>query len=194
VEPNTQKTEEAIRQAESAIRAVVGKLNATSDVRRADSDDVAQILRMHIAEKAAEHDPSRSSLKTFIERIVVNKIRDILDGQHAQCRDSRKESNSLDEPEIAPDGEIGSFGETLDQEDALRRAGMLPWPADEALVMDVKMVLENLSALDRLTCEALAINKSLRETAKDLGIHVETLRQRMRRIRAIFEAWGIHGV
>lgn len=43
------KIEEAIRQAESAIRAAVGHLIATSGVRPADGDDVAQTLRIHVA-------------------------------------------------------------------------------------------------------------------------------------------------
>jgi len=190
---NTQKTQEAIRQAESAIRAVVGKLIETSSVRRAEGEDVAQILRIHVAGKAAEHDPSRSSLKTFIERIVQNKIRDILDGQRAGCRDSRKEARSLDEEVITSDGEDGTFADTVDIGDALRRAGLLPWPDDEALIIDVKVVLEDLSEVDRLTCDVLSATKSLREAAGDLGIHVETLRQRVAKIRAEFVARGITG-
>jgi len=193
VETHKQDPEEAIRQAESAIRAVVGKLIGTSGVRKADSDDVAQILRIHVAGKAAEHDPARSSLKTFIERIVQNKVRDILEDGHAQCRDPRKESRSLDEPEFAAEGEACTFGETIDIEESLRRAGLLPWPDDEALIIDVKLVLEDLSEVDRFTCAVLAATKSLREAAGDLGIHVETLRQRVAKIRAEFVARGIAG-
>lgn len=188
---DTQQTREAIRQAESAIRAVVGKLNETSGVRKADSDDVAQILRIHVAGKASEHDPARSSLKTFIERIVQNKVRDILEGQRAGCRDSRKEAHSLDEEAITTDGEDGTFADTINIGDALRRAGLLPWPDDEGLIIDVKLVLEDLSDVDRLTCDVLAATKSLREAANDLGIHVETLRQRLAKIRAQFVARGI---
>jgi len=68
--------DEAIRQAERTIRAVVGKLIGTTGIRESDADDIAQILRIHVAEKAARHDPARASLRTFIERIVANKIRD----------------------------------------------------------------------------------------------------------------------
>lgn len=190
---NTQKAQEALRQAETAIRAVVGKLIATSDVRPADSEDVAQDLRLHVARKAGTHDPARSSLKTFIERIVANKVRDILEERHAECRDSRKVGRSLDEPEITPEGDETTFGESLDLADTLRRAGLLPWPADDALTVDVKLVLEDLSEMDRLTCSVLAATKSLREAATDLGIHVETLRERVARIRGQFEAKGITG-
>jgi len=172
---------------------VVGKLIETSGVRRADGDDVAQILRIHVAKKATEHDPARSSLRTFIERIFQNKIRDILEDQHAQCRDSRKEAHSLDEPGATPDGEEGTYGDAIDVSDALCRAGLLPWPEDEALIIDVKLVLEDLSEVDRLTCDVLAATRSLREAAGDLGIHVETLRQRVAKIRAQFEARGITG-
>lgn len=190
---NTQKAQEALRQAESAIRAVVGKLIETSDVRAADSDDVAQDLRVHVARKAGSHDPARSSLKTFIERIVANKVRDILEGRHAGCRDSRKEDRSLDESVVTAEGEETPLGESFDIADALRRAGLLPWPANDALVADVKLVLEDLSEVDKLTCSVLAATKSLREAATDLGIHVETLRERVARIRAEFEARGIKG-
>ena len=190
---DTQQTREAIRQAESAIRAVVGKLNETSGVRKADSDDVAQTLRIHVAGKAAKHDPARSSLKTFIERIVRNKLRDILEEQNAQCRDARKESRSLDEPEINAEGEDCTFGDTIDIEGDLRRAGMLPWPEDQALIIDVKLVLEDLSEVERLTCDTLSATKSLREAARELGVHVETLRQRVAKIRTQFEVRGITG-
>ena len=188
---NTQKTEEAIRAAESAIRAVVGQLIKTSSVREADHDDIAQILRMHVAKKAAAHDPERSALKTYIERIVANKVRDILEGDRAACRDSRMESHSMDESADPLDGADRSFADTIDTVDALRRTGLLPWAPDEALVIDVNQVLAELSAFDRLTCEVLGVTKSLREAAKNLGIHVETLRDRLARIRAEFELRGI---
>jgi RNA polymerase sigma factor (sigma-70 family) len=191
---NTQKTEEAIRQAESAIRAVVGKLIKSSSVREADYDDIAQILRLHVAQKAADHDPERSGLKTFIERIVANKVRDILEGDRAACRDTRKVSHSMDEPAESLDGEDRTFADTVDAVGALRRAGLLPWAADDALVIDVQNVLTELSELDRLTCDVLGATKSLREAAQNLGIHVETLRSRLVRIRSEFQSRGITGV
>ena len=194
METNTQKQQQAIEAAESAIRALVGQLISTSDVRQADEDDVAQTLRAHVARKAAEHDPDRSSLKTFIERIVANKIRDFLKVRHAECRDSRNSARSLDEIIPLPNGDELPFGETFDVGDSMRRAGMLPWAQDDVLVMDVTLVMEQLSEVDRATCNVIAANKSLRAAAKDLGIHVETLRQRMARIRAEFEARGIIGV
>lgn len=190
---DTQKTEEALRQAESAIRALVGKLIKASSVRPAEEDDIAQILRLHVARKAAAHDPGRSSLKTYIENIVANRLRDFMKAQRAACRDRRLEEISMDEDVLGPDGGPEPFGETIDGSDALRRAGMLPWAAEDALIMDVKLVLEDLTEADRLTCDVLAVTKSLREAAERLGIHVETLRQRVERIRAEFASRGITG-
>ena len=179
--------EEAIRQAERTIRAVVGKLIGTPGIRESDADDIAQILRMHVAEKAERHDPQRSSLRTFIERIVANKVRDYLDAYFAEKRDPRAEVGSLDEAVETPDGGNEPLGETLDLAAELRRAGLLPWAANDALIMDVKLALEQLSEIDRGTCAVLSATNSLREAARDLGIHVETLRERVARIRGEFE-------
>ena len=148
---------------------------------------------MHVAQKAAAHDPGRSSLRTYIDRIIRNRLRDYLDEYFAGCRDPLKVSHSLDEPMPSPEDEHTSFSETVDMEEALRRAGHLPWAKDDALVLDVKLVLEDLSEMDRLTCDALAVTKSLREAAKSLGIHVETLRERVTKIRAEFVSRGITG-
>ncbi len=178
--------------AEAAIRAVVGKLIGTGGVRVADGDDVAQELRLHVAQKAAAHDPGRSALATYIEQIVTSKVLDILKADRAACRDRRK-VESLDAPVESDDGEERTLGDTVDQVDALRRAGLLPWSAEDALVIDVKLVMEELSVAERLTCEVLSKTKSLREAATALGIHVETLRERMVQIRAEFVARGITG-
>lgn len=188
-----QKTEEAIQQAESAIAAVVGKLIKTKAVAPADGDDVAQQLRMHVAAKAGMHEPGRSSLRTFIERIVENKVRDLLEHEAAQCRDKEKVTQSLDEPAVAEDGHECSLGDLIDVENAMRRAGMLPWAADPDMILDVRQIVQSFSEIDRLTCAALSVTKSLRQAAEELGVHVETVRERTAKIRAIFEAKGICG-
>lgn len=186
--------EEATRQAERTIRAVVGKLIGTPGIRESDADDIAQILRMHVAEKASRHDPARSSLRTFIDRIVTNKVRDYLESYFAECRDPRRVAASLDEAMETEDGSEETIGETMDAEDALRRAGLLPWPAEDALSIDIKMLLDQLSEIDRGTCAVLSATRSLREAAGDLGIHVETLRARVVRIRREFERRNIRGM
>jgi len=185
--------EEAIRQAERTIRAVVGKLIGTTGIRESDADDIAQILRMHVAEKAERHDPARASLRTFIERIVANKVRDCLDARFAEGRDERRIAASLDEVPQNEEGNDDPLGELIDAEEALRRAGLRSWPADHALILDVRMVLDELSEIDRGTCAALAVTKSLREAARDLGVHVETLRERVARIRAEFARRQVGG-
>ena len=186
--------EEATRQAERTIRAVVGKLIGTPGIRESDADDIAQILRTHVAEKASRHDPARSSLRTFIDRIVTNKVRDYLESYFAECRDPRRVAASLDEAMETGDGGEETIGETMDAEDALRRAGLLPWPTEDALSIDIRMLLDQLSEIDRGTCAVLSATRSLREAAGDLGIHVETLRARVVRIRREFERQNIRGM
>lgn len=186
--------EEAIRQAELTIRAAVGKLIGTTGIRESDAEDIAQILRMHVGAKASRHDPARSSLRTFIDRIVTNKVRDYLESCFAEARDPRRVAASLDDPMEIEDGGDETFGETLDAEDALRRAGLLPWPADGALSIDIKLLLDQFSEIDRGTCAVLSATRSLREAARDLGIHVETLRARVLRIRGEFERRNIRGM
>ncbi len=173
---------------------MVGKLIGKPGIRESDADDIAQTLRMHVAEKASRHDPARSSLRTFIDRIVTNKVRDFLESHFAECRDPREIAASLDEAIESEDGGEETIGETMDAEDALRRAGLLPWPAEDALSIDIKMLLDQLSEIDRGTCAILSAARSLREAARDLGIHVETLRARVLRIRGEFERRNIRGM
>ena len=173
---------------------MVGKLIGTPGIRESDADDIAQILRMHVAEKASKHDPARSSLRTFIDRIVTNKVRDYLESYFAEGRDPRRVAASLDEPTESEDAGEETIGEILDAESALRRAGLLPWPTDDALSIDIRMLLDQLSEIDRGTCAVLSATRSLREAARDLGIHVETLRARVLRIRGEFERRNIRGM
>lgn len=172
---------------------MTGKLIGTGSVRRADGEDVAQELRMHVIKKAASYDSRRAKLTTYMEHVVVNKGRDIMEANRAACRDWRK-VRSLDEPTDNEDAPGETFGDTIDQMEAQRRCGLLPWAADAELVMDVQEVLQEFSEIDRETCESLAFTKSLREAAERMDIHLETIRQRIVKLRSLFEARGIMGV
>ncbi len=61
-------------------------------------DDVAQEIRLHLLKKADKYDPTRgASQRTFVNRVITNKIRDLVRAAKAQKRYADNYSFSLEE-------------------------------------------------------------------------------------------------
>ena len=67
------------------IRKLIGQYGFTVS----DEPDLQQELAMHVSIRMAQHDPSRAARSTFVDRIVRNKIVNILEHRMAKKRGGR---------------------------------------------------------------------------------------------------------
>jgi RNA polymerase sigma factor (sigma-70 family) len=82
-----------------------------------DVDDLMQKLWLHLLEREHLYDPSRSSFATFADRVIRNKIRDILRARYASRRDPQREAFSLDERIRDAEGISTPIHETISKKD-----------------------------------------------------------------------------
>lgn len=75
---------------------VVAKSKSTY-IKGMDWEDIAQELYLHLWQKRDRFNPKRASERTFVIRIITNKIRDLLRKANAQKRFADNNTVSLDE-------------------------------------------------------------------------------------------------
>lgn len=150
------------------VRTLIGRHGFTTS----DEPDLQQELAMHVSIRIARHDPSRAARSTFVDRIVRNKIANILENRMALKRGGRKRQLALD---AVPEGVL------------------LDGDTDAAAVdlgMDVRNAVAGLPPDLRRVATELEGN-SPSEAARNLGLTRGQMRQRMDAIRRHMEEAGL---
>ncbi len=91
-----------------------------------DLPDMQQDLHLHVWRRTCGWAIAREVQPAFVRRIVKNKIRDLISGRTAECRDVRKNGWSLDEPvpgESDESGEVRTMEKVMDCAALLNRFG-----------------------------------------------------------------------
>jgi RNA polymerase sigma factor (sigma-70 family) len=71
---------------------------------RGERDDVAQDLSLHVVISMKRYDPTRASRRTFVNHVVTNKIKSILEHRNGEKRDRRRLSEAnIDETDVPDD-------------------------------------------------------------------------------------------
>jgi len=156
-------------------RQLVGRFGFT----RSDHADIEQELALHLIEHMDQFDPRRSSLNTFLNRIVDRRIISILRQRCAQQRDYRR---SLALNEAMADYEDDRL-EPVDQ----RRARVDP-PSD--LAIDLADAFKSLNGDTQHMC-GLLMHESIAETARQLGLTRAEARTRIAHIRMLLTDLGL---
>jgi RNA polymerase sigma-70 factor (ECF subfamily) len=133
------------------------------------------------------YDAKRAGLKTFITRIIENKVASIIEYQGAAKRDYRLCTCSLNDQLVNDESGVAERIDTVDQDDYLIRTGRQSRPAAEIrdLLIDVPKIIALLPADWRELCRRL-MSDSASQVARDLGISRATVYRRLKRIRALF--------
>lgn len=150
------------------VRKLIGRYGFTAS----DEPELQQELAMHVSIRIAQHDPSRAARGTFVDRIVRNKIVNILEHRMAKKRGGRTRPAALDDvPEgLLLDGHVDP--ESLD------------------LGLDVRNALAGLSPeLQRIA--ALLTTNSPSEVARTLGLTRGQFRQRQEAIKTYLMGEGL---
>jgi DNA-directed RNA polymerase specialized sigma24 family protein len=175
------------------VRAKAAGLIGTYGFSPSDGDDIRQELVLDCIIRFRKFDPAKSSCRSFVSRIVNNRVATLVEGQRARCRDYRACRSSLnDQIEFAP-GESMELAERVSADEYEARIGRSVLSARDRveLQIDVARVIATLPQ------ELAAIANLLRsvgvgETSHQLGVPRSTLYRRIADIRELFESAGLH--
>lgn len=135
-------------------------------IRRADREDVEQELLLEVVVRWHRFDPLKATAEAFVERIVRDKLRNILRDRRRAKRDWRREQ--------ALDPQAHDRPDTTDE---LRRA---------ELRVDVQAVAGSLPPSLRDACDQLR-RESISAVARGIGTPRSTLDSALRRAREAFQ-------
>lgn len=179
--------------ARTSIRVKAKQLSRRKDFGSSCREDIEQDLWLHLLGQAARFDGDRSSLNTFIDRVVNSAAASLVRSREREMRADGFHAQSLDS--IADDSSCKkrTLRSSLSPEDGARRKGRTP-------LSDIDQ-LEQLEALDsalasmppemRDMCEQLMAGTTPTTLARQFGISRRQMRRRLEEARAYFEAAGL---
>ena len=150
----------------------------------ADREDIEQELLLDILKRSKHYDHTKSSVRTFSDRLVSHRIASMLEERRAQCRDWSLDI-SLQEP--LPDGDGETWEDIMDAGGNFGNAVPTSSPEHDAadLRLDMERLLEVLSPFERRFCLRL-LTQTVAEIAAETGIPASTLYDLRYRLRRIF--------
>jgi len=169
-------------------RQLVRKVPALGDV-----EDLQHHLIEDELRRLPKFDGDRASVKTFICRVIDNKIADLLKAHAAVSRGNGRTNESLDDWVHDEAGGWTRRGTTV--EDSRRHTHLgLDERDDHAqseLAMDTADVIETLTPQQQTLCTKLQ-EQSPTQIARETGQSRSMLYQRIAAIRAVFVVAGLH--
>ncbi|MDH7602252.1 MAG: sigma factor [Armatimonadota bacterium] len=170
------------------VGRIIGVLGFTFD----DKEDLEQDLILHLLESWPQFDSQRGAVKTFINCVLDNRIRQIIESRKTQKSGFGKWTISLDERIEGEDGGAVTRIDAVDREEYMLRTGKLRRRAfDECdLRIAVEHVLSRLSPELRELCERLMM-QNVTEISEETGIPRHRFYPSIRKLRCIFEEAGL---
>ncbi len=174
------------------VRAKAAGLIGTYGFSPSDGDDIRQELVLDCIIRFRKFDPAKSSCRSFVSRIVNNRVATLVEGQRARCRDYRACRSSLnDQIEFAP-GESMELAERVSADEYEARIGRSGLSARDRveLQIDVARVIASLpSELAAITIMLKSV--SVVEAARQLSVPRSTKYRRIGDIRVVIENAGL---
>jgi RNA polymerase sigma factor (sigma-70 family) len=171
----------------ATIKAEVAAFLSTNGrLRWHDSDDLDQECRVHWMQKRQRFDASRgANIKTFLKRVVRNRLKDIRDEELAQKRGSGRQDRSLDELLPSDDGGDSTLADFLSDDnpdaDPLERA------LRSELGFEILRITYELKPLQQDLINGLLDGQKISDISAALEVPRSTLYDELKRIRAEFE-------
>ena len=181
-----------VRMAHGKARGLIGKHGFTYE----DLPDLEQELLLEIYLKRGTRDTwthIEASQKTVLNRILDNRIRDIIDAIRTDKRRIQTLSKSLSQ-EIHASEDEGSlnYEDVLSEDRTPTRIGKKPFAEEEELRSVLSAKLANLSDSQKTICTLLMRGTSVSEAAESLGMKRTTLYRELERMRKLFYKEGLH--
>jgi RNA polymerase sigma factor (sigma-70 family) len=152
------------------VRRKVKRLLAKMGRAHLDHEDIAQEVLITLYERQYRYDPNKAKKRTFIYRILHNKVLDIIRHKDGKRHYKRREIKSLSERIYNEKGKAVELGSLLmDQRSNNHNA--------------IQTLIERLPSHLRSACEAL-INSSGRNTHRELKVSRHRYYKILRQLRA----------
>lgn len=172
--------------AKAVVRSFIAAHGAFAKL---DFDDLVQDCLFHWWLKRDRYEETRgTSRRTFMNRVLTNRLRDLRREELAEKRRGDREARSLDEP-LDYDGDSPSLADLLPDETADAR------PEDRVEQAELReriaLTREHLPSRQRALLDHLLAGENLSDVSRSLSTPRATLYDDMRRIRTVFEAEGL---
>jgi RNA polymerase sigma factor (sigma-70 family) len=153
-------------------------------LREEDFDDLLQECLTHWLFSRDSYDPSHGALKkTFMGRVVENKLIDIVREREADKRKTSYHTISIDEP---LEGTGDDAFTVLDKIDADRASETPHDPPETQLSIDLSRAWERLTPRQRKLCQVLKEGYTMEEASEILKTPRTTLYDEKERIKTLF--------
>jgi len=173
----------AMKRTHYKARQVIRTKGFTKD----DFDDIRQELMRDVLKRLPKFNGGRAGMKTFISRLIDNRIAGLIKHRHAACRDSRRNECSLDDWVHDEDGRWVRRDTTISEDRARAHTCQAPRGRQETLelAMDTAHVMASLPNDLRDLCERLR-SQTPTEIHRETGMSRSSLYERIKQIRARF--------
>lgn len=141
--------------------------------------DLEQEVLIHWLEVRDQYKESLASPKTFMNRVVKNRLLELDRAQKAQIRRINLEAI----PISTPTGEGTTIGDEVD------RAS--PLEGDGDLISDLRQAMALLNGQQQSIAMQLTAGVPQTEIAESLGLHRSTIHEAIKRIRKVFMDKGL---
>jgi len=155
-----------------------------------DPNDLVQDCLVHWYRNKGKYDPSRgASQKTYMARVIQNKIQDLVDHRMAKKRNIGNHATSLDQP-LGDDDGSRTLMEEMTEDGAPESSRDYASDIDRRL--DLKRALQKLTDRQRQICNLITDDDlSMVGIADRLGLHRSTLYDEIARIKNLFAKEGL---
>jgi len=174
------------------IRLKAKRLIESAEFKEGERKDVEQELHLQWLLRQSRFDPTRGELETFVDVVLNNVIRTMVEARRAAKRDCCQCTCSLDDPvDAAAEGGMTRH-ETYDQDDYFQATGARNRPQGELhdLRLDVRRALRRLSPSQR----ELALRfrtQTVAEAARAMKIPRTTLYGWLEHVRVVYVELGL---
>jgi RNA polymerase sigma-70 factor (ECF subfamily) len=181
--------EYAIRLIRKKAGQLVGKVGFTE----ADREDLEQELIIDLLQRLSKFNPNRANRKTFITRVVTNRVATLIELQKTDRRNYRLYSDSLNDYIDIGGGDLVEREVTIASDEYLQNTGRCSRPLRELeeLSLDIERIIAKLPPKTRNLCERLKREKTISDVAREMGITRETVYQSIKELRKSFEKSGV---
>ncbi|MHB1002024.1 MAG: sigma factor [Armatimonadota bacterium] len=174
----------AMRLIEFKVKSLIGEFGFLED----DKEDLQQELLVHLLERLPRYDPARAAMRTFIDRLLDNKIRSMIKRRQNKKHDYSIESVSLSQIIGSGDSDLLLLEEIIDYEDCMLLNGWITSTKTEQI--DLKFEVESILSLLpddlRSLCDHLK-TKSITEIIKETGEDRNRINHKIRKIRKLLK-------
>lgn len=178
--------------AKRLLKVKARQLVRRSEFRRFERSDIEQELATYVIQKAHLYDTARSSVHTFIARVVDSAVAIMIRHQHRVKRAAGLSAWSLDGTVFGKDEDVTPLSALITETDLCRRHSRRPLSRQRRheLEADLHTAMKGLSP-DLQEIALRLMGGSEVSIARDLGISRRQVRNAMAKVREHFEGVGL---